>query len=208
MRDHYDQIRFIAVNYSGLQGLREVPIGLFVASVSLWTIKHQGDLGLPILAALAAALLYWAIDRFYADTFGRIRQTAKVRSWEIMVAILSGILAWLAFWLDTAQKLPLSTLGILLATVIFEESWRSSGFVKGNLVRLYLENLILTCLIFILSLLGLTGLTWWERLGFPDQPLAILTIFGILLIPAGIWGHFRLLRILPASEAKSDENAF
>ncbi len=206
MQDHYGQIRFMATNYSRLQGLRMVPVGLLVVSVSVWAMDHQGDLSLPILLTLGAALLYWLIDRFYVNRFGRIRQTARMRSWEIAVSILSGLLALLAFWLDTAHDLPFSALGLLFAVVLFEDFWRATRSGKERSFRLYPENFIAASLILVLSLLPLTGLAWWERLGWQSQLLSMLTIIGILLILAGIWGHIRLLRILPAGKAKSDDN--
>ena len=206
MQDHYTQIKFIAANYSRLQGLREVPVGILVASVSVWAMDHQGDLGLPILLTLGAALLYWLIDRFYVNTFGQIRQTAKMRTREIITSILGGIFALLAFWLDTAQDLPISILGLVFAAVLFEDFWRATSSVRGSSFRHYPENLIAACLILLLSLLPLTGLTWWQMLGWQSQVLGILTVIGILIVLAGIWGHIRIVRVLPAREAKSDAN--
>jgi hypothetical protein len=170
-------------------------------------MKHQGDLSLPILLTLGTALLYWLIDRFYINRFGRIRPTVKMRSWEMTVSILSGLLALLAFWLDTARDLPFSTLGLLFAVVLFEDFWRATHSGRERSFRLYPENFIAACLILVLSLLPLTGLVWWKLLGLPSQILSMLTVIGILLILAGIWGHIRLLRILPAREVNSDANS-
>ena len=207
MQVHYAQIRFIAANYSKLQGLREVPVGLFVTTVAVWSVEHQGDLGIPILFALGAALLYWLIDRFYINRFGRIRQTSRTRSWELIASILFGVLALLAFWLDTARDLPFSVLGLVVAAELFEDFWRATQSIKGRSFGLYPENLIAACLIFVLSLLPLTGLAWLDSLKLPSQFLGMITVIVIFLILAGIWGHIRLLRILPAREAKPDENA-
>lgn len=207
MQDHYAQIRFIAANYSKLQGLREVPVGLFVTMVAVWSMEHQGDLGIPILFALGAALLYWLIDRFYVNTFGRMRQTSRMHSWELIASILFGVLALLAFWLDTARDLPFSVLGLVVAAELFEDFWRATQSIKGRSFGLYPENLLAACLIFVLSLLPLTGLAWWESLKLPSQFLGMLTVIGVLIVIAGIWGHIRILRILPVREAKSDANS-
>lgn len=209
MQDHYTRIQFIAANYSRLQGLKEVPVGLLVTAVSVWAMYNHGptaDLTLPIALTVGAALLYWLIDRFYISTFGRIRQTAKMRSWETTASILFGLLALLAFWLDTAQDLPFSVLGLVFAAALFEDFWRATSSVKGRPFRLYPENFITACLILVLSLIPLTGLPWWERLGLRSQVLSMLTIIGILLVIAGIWGHLRIIRDLPVGEAKADDN--
>lgn len=209
MQDHYTQIRFLAANYSKLQGLREVPVGLLVASVSVWAMYNHGptaDLTLPILLTAGAILLYWLIDRLYINAFGRIRPTAKMRLWETTVSILFGVLALLAFWLDTAQDLPFSVLGLVFAAALFEEFWRATRSVKDRSLRLYPENFIAACLILMLSLLPLTGLAWWEKLGLKSQVLSMLTIIGFLITAAGIWGHIRIVRVLPTREAKSDDH--
>lgn len=206
MRNQYAQIRFIAANYSKLQGLRQVTVGLWVASVAVWSMDHQGDLGVPILLTLAAVLLYWLIDRFYVNTFGRIRPTAKMRLWETTASVLFGVLALLAFWLDTARDLSFSAVGLVFAAEWFEDFWRATHSVPRRSFRLYPENLLVACLILLLSLLPLTGLTWWQILGLPAQVPGILVVIGILLVVAGIWGHIRILRVLPAREVKPDVN--
>lgn len=208
MPSHYTQIQFIAANYSRLQGLREVPVGILVAAVSVWAMYNHGptaDLTVPILLTVGAALLYWLIDRFYSNTFGRTQQTAKMRLWEISASILFGLLALLAFWLDTAE-LPFSALGLVFAAALFEDYWRAVHSIKERSFRLYPENAIAASLILVVSLLPLTGLAWWERLGLQSQVLSMLTVVGIVITFAGIWGHLRIVRILPAGESKSDDN--
>lgn len=206
MQNQYTQIQFIAANYSKLQGLRQVPVGLLVASVSVWALDQQGDLGIPIVLTLAAILLYWAIDRFYVNTFGRIRPTVKMRIWEVTASVLAGLLALLAFWLDTAYDLPFSAVGLVFTAELFDDFLRATHPLKQRSFGLYPENLTVAGLILFLSLLPLTGLDWWKALGLPEQILGMLLIIGILLVVAGIWGHVRVTRALPAGEAKHDAN--
>ena len=209
MQSRFQEIRFIAANYSRLQGLREVPVGLLVSSVSIWAMNSQGpsaNLTMPITLTLGAALIYWLIDQFYGRTFGRIRQTAKMRVWETTASILFGLLALLAFWLDTEQDLPVSTLGLVFAMALFEDFWRATSFIKERSFTLYPENLLAAFIILALSLLPLTGLAWWEMIGMQSQVLGMLFFIGILITLAGIWGHVRILRTLPVGEAKSNDN--
>jgi hypothetical protein len=207
MQNQYTQIKFIAANYSKLQGLRQVPVGLLVMSVSLWALGHQGDLGIPILLTAAAALLYWAIDRYYFSAFGRIHPTAKIRVWEIIASIVAGVLALAAFWLDTAYELPLSAVGLVFAAELLDDFLRATHPLKKRSFGLYPENLTAACLILLLSLLPLTGLNWWQALGFPEQILGMLLVIGIVLVVAGMWGHIRITRALPAGEAKHDAHS-
>jgi hypothetical protein len=202
MQNQYTQIQFIAANYSKLQGLRQVPVGLLVTAVSIWALDHQGDLGIPLLLTLAAALLYWRIDRFYVSTFGRIRPTAKMRVWEMVASVAAGILALAAFWLDTAYELPFSAVGLVFAAALVDDFLRATHPLKKRSFGLYPENLTAACLILLLSLLPLTGWNWWQALGFPEQILGVLIFIGIVLVVAGVWGHLRVTRALPAGEAK------
>ena len=206
MQDPYTQIQFIAANYSKLQGLRQVPVGLLVTSVSVWAMGHQGDLVIPFLLAVAAGLLYWAIDRYYVNTFGRIRPTEKMRVWEIIASVVAGVLALVAFWLDTAYELPFSAVGLVFTAELFDDFLRATHPLKKRSFGLYPENLTAACSILLLSLLPLTGLNWWQALGFPEQIMGMLLIIGILLVVVGVWGHIRITRALPAGEAKHDVN--
>jgi hypothetical protein len=209
MRDRYARIQFMVANYSKLQGLREVPFGLLAAAVSVWAMHNHGpaaDLTLPILFAIGAALLYWLIDRFYAHTFGRVRQTAKMRLWEITVSIFGSLLALLAFWLDITKNLPFSALGLLFAAMLFEDFWRATHSGIERALCLYPENFMAACLILVLSFLPLIGLAWWEKLGLRSQAVSMVVVFGILLVLAGTWGHLRMVHILSTLKVKSNDN--
>ena len=205
MQNRYAQIQFFAANYSRLQGLREVPVGMLVIFASMWAMYNPGDLGAQLLAVIGAILLYWLIDRYYANVFGRIKQTPKMRKWELSASILGGLLALLAFWLDTARDLPVSVLGVLFAFVLFEDFWRATVILKERSFSQYPENLLAAFVILALSLLPLTGLAWWKIVGMRSQVLGMLFIIGILMVLAGIWGHIRIIRALPVGEAKPDD---
>jgi len=206
MQNRYTQIQFIAANYSRLQGLREVPIGILVVFVSVWAVDNQGDLGAPLLAVIGTILLYWLVDRYYANVFGRIKQTPKMRKWELSASIIGGLLALLAFWLDTARDLPVSVLGLLFSFVLFEDFWRATAIFKEKSFSQYPENLLAAFIILALSLSPLTGLVWWKIIGMQSQILGMLFIIGVLMVLAGIWGHLRIIRALPVVEAKPDDN--
>jgi hypothetical protein len=206
MQNRYTQIQFIAANYSRLQGLREVPVGMLVIFASVWAIYNQGDLSTPLLAVIGTILLYWQINRYYVSTFGRIQQTAQVRKWETSASILFGLLALLAFWLDTAQDFPFSAVGLVFAGALFEDFWRATSSIKERSFAIYPENLLVAILVLMLSLLPVTGLVWWNMIGMRTQVLGMLLIIGILLVFAGIWGHVRIVRALPVGEAKPDDN--
>ena len=210
MQDRYTQIHFIAANYSRLQGLREVPVGMLVVFVSVWAMYNHGptaDLTAPFLALLGAILLYWLAGRYYDRAFGRVKQTRHQRNREIISSIAFSVLALLAFWLDTAIQIPFCALGLVFSAALYENFWRATESVRKKAIVLFPENFAAATLILIVSILPIFGLNWWEAFGMKSQVVNVLMVIGIVIIFAGIWGHLRILRDLPMGEAKTNDNA-
>lgn len=208
MQGHYTHIQFMASNYSRLQGLREVPVGMLVVFVSIWAMYNHGptaDLSAPLLALLGTALLYWLAGRYYDRTFGRVKQTSHHRKREFAASVLFGLLGLLAFWLDTAVEIPFCALGLVFAGALFENFWRATELDRKNAISLFPENLAATILILIVSILPVFGLEWWKIFGMESQVVSVFMVIGIVIILAGIWGHMRIVRALPIAEAKSDD---
>lgn len=208
MENRYSQIQFIAANYSKLQGLREVPIGMLVVFVSVWAMYNQGptaNLGPPILATLGAILLYWLTGLYYDRTYGHVKQTPRQRKREIIASVLFSLMGLLAFWLDTAEIIPFCALGLVFAAALFDNFWRATESVRSQAFALFPENLAAAILIMIVSILPIFGLNWWEAFGMKSQVVSVFMIIGIVIILAGIWGHLRILRALSAVEAKTND---
>jgi len=208
MKDRYTQIKFIAANYSRLQGLRIVPIGMLVLFTAIWNNDRQGDLSGPILSVLATILLYWLADRYYNQAFGQVVQTPAQRKRDLISSVTFGILAMLAFVLDTAEILPISMLGVVFAGALFVDFWWATLSVRGEAIVSFPENFIASILILILSILPIFNISWWEAIGFKAQTEGMLAVDGIALILAGIWGHIRVTHDLSVAEAKSNDHAF
>ena len=210
MSGKLSQIRFVTANYSRLQGLREVPVGMLIVFVSVWAIYNHGpsaNLTAPFLAVFVAALLYWLTDLYYNRTFGRVKQTRHQRNREIIVSILFSVLALLAFWLDTAIEIPFCALGLVFAAALFENFWRATESVRSEAIALFPENLAAAILILVISILPLFGIFWWQVFGLKSQVVSVVMVIGIVIVLAGIWGHLRILRALPMMEAKTNDNA-
>lgn len=210
MTDELSRIRFVATNYSRLQGLREVPVGMLVVFVAVWAMYNQGptaDLTAPLLVTFGAAILYWLTDRYYSRAFGQVKQTRRQRNREILASVTFGMLALLAFWLDTAVDMPVSALGLVFAAALLENFWQVTSSVRKEAVSHFPENFVAAILILLVSILPVFGLNWWQALGMKSQMVSVFLVIGIVLILAGIWGHIRLVRVLSAAEAKSHDNA-
>ncbi|MBI5841649.1 MAG: hypothetical protein HZB19_16275 [Chloroflexi bacterium] len=209
MSAELSKIRFVAANYSRLQGLREVPVGMLVVFVSIWAMYNHGptaDLTAPFLAAFGAALLYWLIGRYYNRVFGRVKQTRQQLNREIIASVVFSLLALLAFWLDAAMQIPVCALGLVFAAALFENFWRATESVRSKAAALFPENLAAAIVILIISILPLFGISWWEFFGLKSQVVSVFMVIGVVIILAGIWGHLRILRALPMMEAKTNDH--
>ena len=208
MKDHYLQIRYMTANYSRLQGLRTVPIGMLIIYVSIWSLYNQGptaDLGTPILVAIAAALLYWVTDRYYNRVFGQVKPSSGSRKSEFIVSVILGVLAFLAFVLDTARVLRISVLGLVFAVCFLEYLWRTDRSEWKKVFLFFPENVAAAALLTIISILPLFGISVWEAIGIRWQVVGVLMTVGIVVIITGIWGHIRMTRALSTREARSND---
>ncbi len=210
MTNELTKIRFAAANYSRLQGLREVPVGLLVVFVSVWAMYNHGptaNLTAPLLATIGAALLYWLTGRYYDRTFGRVKQTRGQRNREMAASVIFSALALLAFWLDTAVTLPFCALGLVFAAALFENFRRATESARSLAFALFPENFVAAVLILVVSILPVFGLDWWRVFGMQSQVVSVFLVIGVVIIVAGIWGHIRITRDLSVAEAKSDDHA-
>jgi hypothetical protein len=205
METDLTRLRFIAANYSRLQGLRAVPVGAFVMLITLWAAFHPGDLGPGIPITVICILSYWLIDRYYASSFGRVSRGKRAAWLEAAVSIGFSILALLAFALETSLKPPFSPVGLAIAGALLADYWLASRSAGTQTLRYYPENVISAALIAVMSLLPLTGWAWWKLVGIHSNLLALMVFVGLLMMVAGIWGHFRFTRSIIAGGQESHE---
>jgi hypothetical protein len=196
MSENLNQIRHIAANYSRLQGLRSVPVGVLAVATGVWVslpAGQDGDLAAPLVMIAIAALAYFLVDRYYARTFGQVYPTGKERNREIFVSVLMGVLAFLAFLFDTADILPISAFGLVFAAALFIEFSRSFGKLSFQSAP---EAFIAPILVGVAALLPALGIFWWQPLGFQFSLAGMLVLVGVLMTISGIIGHLRFTRLL------------
>lgn len=199
------KIRFVATNYSNLQGLRAVPLGLCLLAVCWWAARlhypaRPVDFAVPIACLAVTIALLYLIDRYYLRVYGRVQRTPQSRNLEVLLATVGAALALAAFWLDALVRLPVSLLGLVFAAGLLADYIRVTWLVKGRFLLYYPLAAIVMAVFSLLSVLGAPQ--WWLALGLRTQLIAIAVLIGIISILAGIWGHIYLARTLrPAREA-------
>jgi hypothetical protein len=198
MPENLEQIRFITANYSRLQGLRAVPVGVFIGLAGIWASLSAGDLSAPLVLLLVTALAYLGVERYYARYYGKVVPTRQERTREIIIAVFFGVLAFASFVFDTSETLPISSMGLVFALGMLVDFGQAMS--KRNKLEQYPEAVASALFIAIASLLPLTGLHWWKLFGMSTSSNGMLVLLGTLLILAGLAGHFRFTNALKKLE--------
>ena len=193
------KIRFVATNYSNLQGLRAVPLGLCLLAVCWWAARlnypaRPSDFVLPIALLAATIALLFIIDRYYLRVYGRVQRTPQSRNLEVLLGTVGAALALAAFWVDALVRLPVSLLGLVFAAGLLADYIRVTWLVKGRFLLYYPLAAVIMAVFSLLPVLGVPA--WWQAFGLNSQLIAIVVLIGILCILAGVWGHIYLARTL------------
>ncbi|RPI31206.1 MAG: hypothetical protein EHM70_12030 [Chloroflexota bacterium] len=198
------KIRFLAANYSNLQGLKAVPLGLLMLLVVYWANAQRGpargSLVIPVLLGLGAAGLYTWIDHYYKTHYGQVVSTPQQKRAEVIFGVAGGVIALAAFIADMTLELPLSLIGLIFAGAFIFEYLRVSRQRKSTyLFAQMLAGFVIVLAVNLLPLLGLSG--WWAAIGMRSHFLAVLAVAGVVMLASGLSGHLYLSRQLPALEA-------
>ncbi len=192
------RIRFVTANYSYLQGLKWVPYGLWILLlVALLQIPGRSpslSWGLALITAAAVAAMLW-IQRYYNRTFGRARPSLAHRLWEWGFAIVGGVLALAAFWLDTTRSLPVNLVGLTCAAALLCDYFRLNWYARS-----WFRNyaLIMALLVAAVSWLPALGVPVWSTLH------VVLTVMGVVLVVLGVLDHRLLTRTMALAPEVSD----
>jgi hypothetical protein len=196
--------RFLAANYSNLQGLKAVPLGLLLILVVYWANGLKGratDLTLPILLSLGILVLILAISRYYQVHYGKIEKKPSQKKVEFWLGAAGGGLGLGAFIVDNLFHLPFSATGLVFAAATVAEYLRMQWYAPGR----YLLPGSAVCFLIILvtSLLPLLGAgEWWKLLGLRAQLFGVLFVVGVVMVISGLIGHLFFVRHLPVQEAQ------
>ena len=194
-----NQTRFLAANYSSLQGLRVVPFGLLLLFVSLWANGQKGrasDLSLPLTLLVVLGICYFAIDWYYQHFYGRVQRSPASLRTDYIIGTAAAILSLGAFILDSAERFPFSALGLVFAFFTLEEYIRMSVRYQS---RYYYPYLLLSAILAVVSVLPLFGITtFWKALGIKTPLLGVSIVIAGIMILSGILAHIYFIRCLRA----------
>jgi hypothetical protein len=193
--DSIKQTRFLAQNYPQLQGLRVVPLSLYLVCVTLWANSLHGpghDITLPLLLAPVCLAFILLVEWFYNHKYGRVKR--RVTHAEMFSGTMAILLALAAFILDNLNITRVSFLGL-----VFAGAFAFTGYWYWRPAKVMLiTNLVLGGSFTILSILPVVvNLNWWTFLGIKNSLLGFTFLFGVLGTIGGLISHIYFVRSLP-----------
>ncbi len=192
------RMRIIAAHYRNLQGLRMLPWFLWllvIGAVNPVLGLPQGQLDYQCLLIIPGIAVPWLLSKwigaYYDRVYGRVEGLPPLsQPIEVLAGILSVVIVYAGFVIDTFEWLPVSVLGLMMAAAFLAEWWRSG--------RLLNHSVLFAALLVVLSLLPLAGtpgdVHWSHLLG----GFIILIVPGIILSLSSVLKHIALVRNLKA----------
>ncbi len=186
------QLLFVTRNFHYLQGLRTVPIGLFLVAQSAGWFGPQGNCTWSLPAFVAVFGLYWLIGKYYDRAFGRVVRAREERQREGMFSLVILAAFFGSIWLDAALNWPVSVVGMMLAAG-FLGTYVISARSGGHDFRLhYVALAALMAGVSVLPALRLAPR--YQLFGPTSAPLLIA--LGLIITVGGLLDHVLLSRSL------------
>ena len=174
------RLRFVARNFTSLQGLRQAPMGMFFLLTSFLKDK---DWALSVLG-VAGIIGAWRIGAYYERRFGRAEARDPNSKYRFAAVVL---LIGLAAGLATLFKM--APISLIMPLIVFTLFWSSSG------KRWYYLPFVAIFL----------ALAFWQRNRSVDVTSLRCLLFGLYLIVTGILDHLLLVRSLPGLRQGCDD---
>ncbi|MFZ1395499.1 MAG: hypothetical protein WAS33_01315 [Candidatus Promineifilaceae bacterium] len=191
------QIKYVTKNYEALQGLRQLPFGLyflvlFMAEVFQFEPLQQGRPAPYLILIGVMWVMHWGIDQYYVRTYGQVRQFPK--SIEQRISGLWPLLLFAAgLLLDSWLALPISFMAVMLGIwllVPLKLAW--------PLLRLHyaVGGLALVGL----GLLPLVLERPLQTKFFAPMGVYFLLVFGLVQVFVGLIDHLWLRSVLGSQQ--------
>jgi hypothetical protein len=206
---HLEKVRFITVNYSRLQGLKAVPMGLLLFLVVLWANGQTGparDLTQPLIWLFAAAVLSGLIDWYYRRTYGQVEQTRKTFWSDVALSTLFSMIALAALIIDVEIRTPVSLFALVFAAGLLLDYFRMLRLAGVKNMTIFPAGLLCIISMALSAFLPLLGEKTLAIFGFRSLLFLVYAIDGILTAVYGLAGHIYLVRSLaPAKEVSHEQ---
>ncbi|HEY3056659.1 MAG TPA: hypothetical protein VGK31_12080 [Thermoanaerobaculia bacterium] len=189
-----EQIRDLSANYSDRQGLRVVPMALFLMVQSLPApyVMPSSVFGIDtiLLTVIIGLGGYFMVGRYYEHRFGKVEPmpddglSAFVFIGLLVIFFPFGILV------DLLLHPPVFMSGLVIAGLLMFTAW-PARHVRGQ----YMGAGVMLALVSLERLWGESLTNVGRTYGF---------VFGALLLLAGVRDHMEFVRLFPPMEQKHE----
>jgi hypothetical protein len=215
MSQELDRIRYLSRNFTALQGLRSVPVGIALI-LNAWLYRYYSPAGgnatafgcgacLLVLGALY--FLHRRIAAYYDRRLGRVEP--RPGPWSGWWGVLAAYLVFCALsWVEMRLEPPLSVGSLALAAGFGFAWWRAWQARRAGAPGLRRHYAVIAAGFLGLSLLPLLARPSSLDLRGPFRYYSILqTAAGVALLAAGALDHRELVRHLREVPADGHEIA-
>jgi hypothetical protein len=189
-----EQIRDLSANYSDRQGLRVVPMALFLMAQSVPPPYDMPSSMFGIDTILLTVIIglggYFLVGRYYEQRFGKVEALPDDGSSALVLIGLLVIMFPLTLLVDMLLRPPVFVSGLAIAGLLIATAW-PSRHVRGR----YMEAAAVLALVSLMPLTGTTLIEVGRMFGF---------LFGFLLLMAGVRDHIEFARLFPPMEQQHD----
>ncbi len=209
--DPLRRIRFVTANFSALQGLTLVPIGLFLMYAYAFDDAQIGranrDLTVPCLLLPLTVLAVGLIRLYYARTFGRVQSEKRAEAKDL--AVILGFLAvgWGAFAVDSLKSISVSLFAFFLALVLLLAHVNMARKADSNPLKVFPAGLVCIGLVFLAGFLPLAGSSAANVFGLHSAFSLAGAAVGGLYALYGVMSHLFLVRSLPSARSENGQTA-
>lgn len=196
-----NQIRSLTANFSNLQGLKGLPIGLyfiFLAGYNLGWFGSSNDRGLPMIVLALALVSFFPIRAAYGRRYGKVVPTRRYHVREILYVVVAVILIFLAMMLDSILTY---TVGLTFSLQALAWGLFFLSFAWWlNRAHYVLYFLVFVALSF-LPVLGLVEKAW--LFDYVEGYIGWM-VLGLTLIVGGVVDHLYIVGNLRAAGEVTD----
>lgn len=186
----------IGRSYYTLRGLLALPTGLIFVAAGLFNSPPIGgepvssSAGWFVVALVVAAIGYYALNRYYVATFGRVEPSRATMVRVVVYTVLCAAAISVGITVDMQRDWPVSLFGAAYAGALLAYYRLLDAFRRHHL--LILGGFAVLCLLPI-----------WDSAG--DKVSVVMIPMGLVTIAVGLFDHRDLVGSMRRAQTAADD---
>jgi hypothetical protein len=213
--EDFDRVRFLTENYTQLQGLKWIPIGLYFLFYGAFSLLFfdepffnepfygtiQASLAVLLTVSVVAGVLWLhrVAGRYYERRYGHVRHRPWYEDRQPLSVVLGICVLLVLFLVNWIVHPPVDLALLAFGTAMFVSCWPDRRF--------RLHYLIMTALFVGASFLPLLGVWSTNLMQEPSTGNVFTLFFGLYYVVGGIFDHLLLVRTMKSIPEEGDGGA-